>query len=336
MIPSVTQNPFTCIDVFAHTMSFVKVFDFLNAACVCKLWKQYADDLSESYFVWKSFSENQGIPMVSRGQGRRNYAKDFCIILSKTSVSGEKYRKFFGEPSCGHLPSTAKMRDIHVEIFNKIAQSDDYELIVEYPFVERVLGTNETPLTLDENYNLVLVDPSTLPEVSIAQVPTRIPFTLYNRIRLGMYPLMGKENMPIFGFILNEAVFQNDYCPSRVNVYYQTRKVIAETKNMAYAEQKSFVENMAMRVVPLGLRVLSDTLQIAESGIYPDGKDSWARTSSPVFFNGVVYQSVIGDFDPNPSLDIDYNDDSNYANIGVVAGGPAEAPLAPKSRDAGT
>src|SRR5580704_17373265 len=92
------QGPFSIIEVFVNMMSFVEASDICKSACVCKLWKQFADDLATSHFFWSARSESKGIPMVSNENGPRNYLKDFRVISPKTVCSGENCRKIYGEP----------------------------------------------------------------------------------------------------------------------------------------------------------------------------------------------------------------------------------------------
>ena len=314
-------------DLFVYTMSnFVKPKDIFNCACVCKLWNQFA----ESSTIWKSHFTSQGIPMVSPAGEARNYRSDFRVLYPVTTVSGEAIRRTLGEP-IGNVPC------VTVEFFDRLSQPDlfdpakfqkeTFELVVEYPFIERVLGTNECPLALDECGNLVEVPPSDGTEVDdAAQTPTRIPFTLRNRITLAKYPLMGKEHMPVFSYVSDLALMQNDYCPLNVNVYYQTRRIVDGTRNLPYSEKKAFVEAKGLSVMPLGSRVLSNIVQIIFSGICPDDKTSYARTSSLFYLGGDVYQTALGGFEPVLGMYVmDFIQCEKNDKVGVVAGGPAEA-----------
>ena len=311
-------------DLFVYTMSnFVKPKDIFNCACVCKLWNQFA----ESSTIWKSHFTSQGIPMVSPAGEARNYRSDFRVLYPVTTVSGEAIRRTLGEP-IGNVPCVA------VEFFNRLSQPDLFdptkfqketiELVVEYQFIERLLGTIKCPLVLDACGNLVEVSPSNGTKVDDAtQTPTRIPFTLRNRITLAKYPLMGKEHMPVFNYVNNQIVSQNDYCPLRVNVYYQTRKIVKGTRTLPYSKQKAFVEKRGSAVMPLGPRVLSNEVQILLSGTCPDSQESFARCSSPVYHGVNVCQSTIGGFAQRIGVSV------NSCNFvidthGVVAGGPAD------------
>jgi len=315
-------------DLFVYTMSnFVKPKDIFNCACVCKLWNQFA----ESSTIWKSHFTSQGIPMVSPAGEARNYRSDFRVLYPVTTVSGEAIRRTLGEP-IGNVPC------VTVEFFNRLSQPDLFdptkfqketiELVVEYQFIERLLGTIKCPLVLDACGNLVEVSPSNGTKVDDAtQTPTRIPFTLRNRITLAKYPLMGKEHMPVFDFVNGQVVLQNDYCPLRVNVYYQTRRIVEGTRGLLYSEQKAFVEERGLAVMPLGLRVLSNEVQILLSGTCSNDRRSYARTSCPVRYGANVHQSTIGGFAPRCGVSVGQGD-SAFSGIGVVAGGPAEVPAA--------
>jgi hypothetical protein len=316
-----TQGPFPHKDVFAHVMTFMKVSDFFNAACVCKLWKQFTDALAGDHSLWKVYSESKGIPMVSSKAGPRNCRSDFCVIYPMTTVSGEMMRKFFGEP-VGEVPC------ISIDVFNKISQldpfdstklqSETWEFVVEYPAVLRVLDES-TPLALNKINNLV--DAAFEGE---AQTPTRIPLTLGNRMTLCNHPLMGKEHLPVFSFFNVQVVSQNDYCPIKVNVYYQRKKIVDETSEMPYPQQEAFIKEIGLSVIPLGPIVLSYGVQILSSGACSDDNNSFARTSSSVSYGGKIYQSCIGGFAPPGGVDI-RSSHFDVDNFGVAVSIPAEA-----------
>jgi hypothetical protein len=303
------QRPFSNIDIFAAALSFTDVADFFGAACVCKRWNGFADDLAINHALWKGYSESKGIPMVSSKKGIRNCRNDFRAIYPMTTVSGEVMRKLFGEP-VGEVPC------ISADIFNKILQPDPFdstklqrdtwEFIVEYPFIFRVLD-HLTPLALNEIND-----------------PALIPFTLRNRIMLCDFSLVGKEHTPVFDIVNEEVLAQNDYCPMRVNVYYQRKKIVNETRGMPYLEQKAFVEERGSAVMPLGPRVLSDAVLILLSGTCPDVNRLYARTSSSIWYGTIIYQSDIGGFAPRSGATVDACF-SPCANVGVAVGIRAEA-----------
>ena len=135
---------------------------------------------------------------------------------------------------------------------------------------------------------------------------------------------MGKEHTPVFDIVNEEVLAQNDYCPMRVNVYYQRKKIVNETRGMPYLKQKDFVEERGSSVMTLGPRVLSNAVLILLSGTCPDINRLYARTSSSIWYGAIIYQSDIGGFAPRSGATIDACV-SACANVGVAVGIPAEA-----------
>ena len=325
-----TSGPFPNEDTFTYALSnsWLDFSDVCRCACVCKVWNAF----TEIPAYWQGLFISKGIPMVSSEAGARDYRSDFRLLYPVTTVSGEAIRRTLGEP-IGRVPC------VTVEFFDRLSQPDlfdptkfqkeTFELVVEYQFIERVLGTNECPLALDECGNLEEMTPSEGAEVDgVKQTPTLIHFTLENRITLAKYPLMGKEHMPVFGYVNDAVLLQCDYCPLKVNVYYQTRRIVEGTRSLSYSEQKAFVGERGSAVMPLGPRVLSNEVQILSSGTCPDVTDSYARTSCPVRYGANVCQSDVGGFAPRGGVHVHTPPTTATPHIGVVAGGSAEVPAA--------
>jgi hypothetical protein len=318
------QEVFSYRDVFAHTLSFVNVSDFFNVIpLVCKEWNQFSDALATNHHLWKGYSESKGIPMVSTCAGTRNCRDDFRVIYPATVVSGEVYRKIFGEPMGGEVPC------IRLEIFNKLPKpgaianpsQEIFELIVEYPGVRRVL--DRSVLVLDATLTLKEADSDGAEACDTEQTLTAIPFSLFNRIMLAKHPLMEENDSNLFGYLTHVALRQCDYCPTQVNVYYQTRKIYEGAREMPYSKQKEFLEERGLEVMSLGPRLLSDVVQIIQFGTCPDNAKCFARTSSQVYYMGHLEQVDIGGFTPTRGVEIHISD-SDDQRISVVAGGLAE------------
>lgn len=323
------QGPFPSADICAHWMThFVHASDIPKLATVCKLW----NEATETSHFWENLYVVKGIPMVSNEAGPRNYRNDFHIIYPATKVSGEIMRKVFGEPMGRTVKENGRMVEqkmpcISVKTFNKLPRPGEskkpdeiVELIVEYPLVKRVLGTKDFPFALDAYNNLVKVS---IPDGEKEDTePTVVPFTLNNRITLLNHPLTGEEHMPVFSYILPQVLSQCNYSPVGINVWYQTRTVVDETRNMPYDQEKTLVHARGEKVVSLGVRMLSDGTEILLYGTCPDDNNSWVRTSTQICCNRRIYQVAIGGFAARGGVSLtDYYD---YARIGVVSGGPAE------------
>ena len=266
--------------------------------------------------------------MVSSAAGERNYRYDFRVIYPMTTVSGESIRRTLGEP-IGEVPC------ISAETFNRLfkpdpfdptkLQKDTFEFVVEYPSIARVLGTKECPLRLDSCGTLKELPPSQVEGVvATAQAPSHIPFTLRNRITIASYSLMKNGEGPVFHWQDLRFLTQNDYCPDKVNIYYQTSRIVEGTKGLPYSKQKKFVEERGFGVMSFGPRMLSNVVQISAFRTCADRGLTLARTSDPVFEGQNVHQANIGNFNPRKGVSFGYDSDVSD-NIGVVAGGLVEA-----------
>jgi len=185
------------------------------------------------------------------------------------------FRKFFGEP-VGEIPCiSAKLFDClsQPDPFEpEKLQSETFEFIVEFPAVERVLEAS-TSLALDDDYNLITANVSVMDN----QIPTIIPFSLNNQITLFNFPLAGKEHLPVIASIHESVIPFFDYCPAQVNVYYQRKMIMVESKGRTLNNSIMFAREKGLQVMDLGPRLLSNAIEILQFGTCSDATGCMTR-----------------------------------------------------------
>ena len=321
-------------DTFKKGMEFLDLADLVSATKVSRSW----NDSIENPQAWKKCTERMGIPLVVSLDGRARNHKEDLKVMYPITLSGDMIAKTIGKP-VGKTPAISEKQ------FLRLFQPDPWEpektygqtfrFVCRYSFVERILG-GDVPLVLDEVGNLV---PAPKDESSSSSAPskdlekpklTKIPLSLKNLRALSLYPLKGKENMPVFYGNSHELVFEHyDTCVEKNRVDITRDRVVEETRNKTYVNQLALVKAKTpeLGATPLEVRILYCAVSILNRGSCPDDQAPWtyARASHAVVDDSLGLVTS-GGFVFGSGLYVDYN---NLAvdHVGVAPGGPAEIPV---------
>ncbi|HSW86117.1 MAG TPA: F-box protein [Rhabdochlamydiaceae bacterium] len=330
-ILSYSYGPFLTRDLHeTYGAKYLEPSDIAHASQACKQWKLVFSDQN----LWKALSKKEGIPLVFSLTGQpRDYREDFKTLYPITEVSGRKIGQYIGTVD-------EEIPYISEEHFNELNKLDPYEkgklkketwVVVVVPSYVLRTASQDAPLALYEAGNLVENQQTVSPE----EKQLKIPLSLKNLKILCLYPLKGKENMPVFDPNSESTVF--DQCglsTNKINIYFMRRHIVEESRGKPYAEQEQLLKDHGDKVIPLMPRALFDVISILQKGNCPDGcvpRWTFARHPDMVGYGNYAYRSIIGSFAPLSGVNVENSSFCgvvyDHASIGVVPGGPAEVPV---------
>jgi hypothetical protein len=331
MSNSISRGPFLTADLHqTYPLKYLEIPDIAHASQVCKQWK-----LAFSYpGLWKALSKKEGIPFVREANGEvLNYQKTFQVLYPIT-LSGRKISQYIGRVE-------EEIPDISEECFNKLNELDPYEegklkretwVVVVVPSYVLRTPSQDTPLALDTAGNLVKVKKHQSAAIEEKQI--KIPLSLQNLKMLCLYPLKGKEKMPVFSLNSILAIFKQCGLPThKTNVYFMRRHIVEESRGKSYVEQEQILKNHGDEVIPLKPRTLFDAISILQTGNCPDdvgvSQRTFVRHPDTIPLGNSSYRSVIGGFEPFSGVTL-FGLDTCYTcndhTFGVVPGSLAEVP----------
>jgi len=301
-------------DMIREIVSHSDPMTIVKMSQVCRAWRAAFPEK-----FWYDLSDTLGVPRVISSDGKpRNLREDFNKLYPITFVSGEKIRKFLGDP-VGPVPP------IKEEVFNMLDKLDPWESILRLKLWEPrkkirqtfvlVVDYKSIKKAIDENSHQDLQDmvkpiESSVHSSSSSSTITNefekqenedeIPLTFPNLVTLCKHPLRGEENGPVFAEIDRYILSNYNGCPEETSVFLMRKCVVEKNGDSFFLEKERLIADKGFYITSLKVRSLFDAICILSSGNCPDNRNlsTYAYTGYMGIAWGGRYVMRIGNFAP--------------------------------------